>query len=580
MAYNYYGSNSVGTGVQISAASNSSYFIDEGVTIGSLSNIGVYGLNATNVFFTILGNVFADTDAFWLEEDNGAPIYAEFVIGEAGSITAGHDAIEVSGDTTVVSGRVVVSNDGRITGADDGIYINYIDDFRLTNTGTIESTDTGGGDYAIFGNVNTTEISNSGLIRAYDNTNAIHVLAPSTGTIGGQNTITNTGSIIADIGSASIYSSRKFDYITNDGFIQGHLYLSVSESSSQAYADTLINSGSIAGDIYVGYGDDMIGSSGLISGDTDLGYGNDTFSNSGEIIGDVVTSFGNDEVNNSGLIDGTIDLGTDNDVLDGETGEIKGPILAGSGDDIIKSGIGDDIVYGDNGDDIIHSGTGDDFLEGGNGRDRLYGGEGNDTAGYQNSLTGVRVNLNANRGRGGEARGDWLFDIENLVGSYFDDTLIGDDLINQLEGGSGDDSLSGRGGNDVLFGGNGDDVLQGDEGEDILNGGVGRDTLWGGTGADIFEYLDLADSTTGGSGRDVIRDFERGVDLIDLAGLGATSYSAGGFTNTAGEVTSFTFSGGSKTRIDYDDDGDGVADFAIIILNAGLTMTADDFVLG
>ena len=541
MAYNYYGSNSVGAGVQINATSGSSYFIDEGVTIGSLTNIGIYGLNATSIYFTILGNVFADLDAIQIEEDNGTTINAELVIGATGSITADQDAIEINGDTEVISGRVDISNDGRITGGDDGIYVSQVYDFTLNNTGKVETTDFAFSDYAVFASVNTSEIFNTGTIVARESAYAIAIFTPTNGTDGGPNTITNTGTIITDIGAISIYSSKKVDHVTNDGFIQGSLRLQGGENSSLAYADTLINSGTIVGDVVMGYGGDRI--------------------------------------NNTGLIEGTIDLGDDNDVLDGETGEIKGPILAGSGDDIIKSGIGDDVVYGDNGDDIIHSGKGDDFLEGGNGRDRMYGGEGNDTAGYRDSLTGVRVNLNTNRGRGGEAQGDQLYNIENLIGSYFEDTLIGDDLINQLEGGSGDDSLSGRGGNDVLFGGNGDDVLQGDAGDDILNGGLDRDILWGGEGVDIFEFLDVAESGIGSS-RDVIKDFEQGVDLIDLAAMGATSFSTGGFTSTAGEVTYKLIGGGTKTVVEYDHDGDGAADFQILMTNGGFTMTADDFILG
>ena len=267
-------------------------------------------------------------------------------------------------------------------------------------------------------------------------------------------------------------------------------------------------------------------------------------------------------MNNSGTIYGNVLLGAGEDKFFGETGEIFGEVKGQDGDDIIKTGLGDD------------------FLNGGEGRDKLYGGAGNDTAVYSDSSSGVRVNLNAHRGWGGEARGDRLYDIENLVGSAYDDVLTGDELINHLEGGAGEDNLNGLGGDDDLFGGADDDVLQGGDGDDILTGGIGRDTLWGEAGADFFTFLELADSTTVGSGRDVIRDFEQGVDLIDVSGWGATSYSAGGFTNTAGEVTSSTFSGGSKTLIQYDDDGDGVADAAIVIINAGLTMTADDFVLG
>jgi len=41
--------------------------------------------------------------------------------------------------------------------------------------------------------------------------------------------------------------------------------------------------------------------------------------------------------------------------------------------------------------------------------------------------------------------------IENLVGSLFNDTLIGDNLPNQITGNAGDDQLNGLGGNDTYF---------------------------------------------------------------------------------------------------------------------------------
>ena len=58
-------------------------------------------------------------------------------------------------------------------------------------------------------------------------------------------------------------------------------------------------------------------------------------------------------------------------------------------------------------------------------------------------------------GVGGNAAGDTLFEIENLIGSNFNDSLTGDGLANVLNGGNGNDILRGGGGADVLIGGAG-----------------------------------------------------------------------------------------------------------------------------
>ena len=76
----------------------------------------------------------------------------------------------------------------------------------------------------------------------------------------------------------------------------------------------------------------------------------------------------------------------------------------------------------------------------------------------------------------------WLVpqEIERVVGTSFDDVLVGDDTIfNTLIGAGGDDILIGNGGFDDLFGGPGDDVLRGGPGTDTCDGGPGRDRLFG-----------------------------------------------------------------------------------------------------
>lgn len=103
--------------------------------------------------------------------------------------------------------------------------------------------------------------------------------------------------------------------------------------------------------------------------------------------------------------------------------------------------------------------------------------------------------------------------IENLLGSSFDDILTGNAAANIIQGGKGNDTLDGKSGADNLFGGTGNDVLMGGEGNDILTGGLGKDTLTGGTGTDRFVF----DSTLGGDNVDIITDFTVGEDLLLLS---------------------------------------------------------------
>jgi hypothetical protein len=101
-----------------------------------------------------------------------------------------------------------------------------------------------------------------------------------------------------------------------------------------------------------------------------------------------------------------------------------------------------------------------------------------DTLSFATRGAGVEVRLLEGRatGIGGRAIG-----IENVVGTSFDDIIIGDDLANRLEGHGGHDILVGRGGDDRLLGGEGSDLLIGGGGRDTLGGNLGQDLLVGGT---------------------------------------------------------------------------------------------------
>jgi len=110
----------------------------------------------------------------------------------------------------------------------------------------------------------------------------------------------------------------------------------------------------------------------------------------------------------------------------------------------ITGGTGNDTITGMAGVDHLYGGAGNDTLVGEVGADILDGGTGTDTAVYSASSAGVNVNLaNAGAQSGGDAAGDVLSNFENITGSAFNDTLIGDAGANVLTGGAGNDVLIG-----------------------------------------------------------------------------------------------------------------------------------------
>jgi Ca2+-binding RTX toxin-like protein len=153
--------------------------------------------------------------------------------------------------------------------------------------------------------------------------------------------------------------------------------------------------------------------------------------------------------------------------------------------DHIHGYAGYDNLFGGLGDDWLYGGADDDNLTGGPGADHLYGGYADHDSGdhdcalYNSSPAGVTINLMSGSGHGGDAEGDVLSGIEDVIGSDFGDHIFGNDVANALEG---------RDGQDVLYGAGGRDLLYGDGGDDRLEGGAGADTLYGGPGTDRATY--------------------------------------------------------------------------------------------
>lgn len=139
-------------------------------------------------------------------------------------------------------------------------------------------------------------------------------------------------------------------------------------------------------------------------------------------------------------------------------------LLLDNNNNILNGGAGNDKLYGLGGDDRLIGGAGADYID---------GGTGTNTASYESALGGIYLAIGDNGNWSGDAFGDTLLNIQNIIGSVYDDIILWDNNANNIDGGAGNDKLYGMGGNDTLNGGIGDDILIGGAGADILIGGGG-----------------------------------------------------------------------------------------------------------
>lgn len=169
----------------------------------------------------------------------------------------------------------------------------------------------------------------------------------------------------------------------------------------------------------------------------------------------------------------------------GDVGAINIKVTATDGSNASVSDIFELIIEGG---EVIVGTSGDDVLVGTDLAGLIIGSDGNDT---------LNGGLSLGTALGGEAEGDVLLNIEDLLGSPHGDVLIGNDVANIIRGREGDD---------VIATGAGDDRADGGLGADQIDGGDGLDTLW------------FSNSATG---------IQEGV-VIDLrTGTGLTGVAAG-----------------------------------------------------
>jgi Ca2+-binding RTX toxin-like protein len=223
-----------------------------------------------------------------------------------------------------------------------------------------------------------------------------------------------------------------------------------------------------------------------------------------------------------------------NDKIQGLGG--KDRICGGSGNDKLYGGPGYDLIWGDVGNDQLFNQGGYDDLWGNAGNDTYDGrGKGAGWAWFSDAGNAVNADLST-----GEATGDGtdkLIGISGLVGSDFDDTLIGDDRSNFFEGLDGNDTIDGGENFDAVAywtatgpvtvdmtagtaTGQGTDSLTGIEDvrggafDDTITGDANSNFLMGWLGNDTLSGLDGDDSIFGEEGDDTI-DGGNGIDKVD-----------------------------------------------------------------
>ena len=158
-------------------------------------------------------------------------------------------------------------------------------------------------------------------------------------------------------------------------------------------------------------------------------------------------------------------------------------------------------------------------ISGGTGNDTLLGGDGAETINGDD-------NLDTLRGGGGD---DQLFggtSSDLVSGEAGNDALFGGADFDDMSGGAGDDTLTGDDGGLIAQGGDGDDRLAvdisvtasfvggyGGYGNDTVQGGQVRDNIYGGAGDDEIHADAGDDFLFGGAGDDLI-DAADGVDTV------------------------------------------------------------------
>jgi uncharacterized delta-60 repeat protein len=234
------------------------------------------------------------------------------------------------------------------------------------------------------------------------------------------------------------------------------------------------------------------------------------------------------------------------------------------------SGTGNDLA------NRLTGNSGNNVLYGGAGADTMVGGLGNDT--YYVDNAGDVVMESADSKLGGTDT--VISTVTWTLGDYVENLTLGGTAAINGTGNALANTLVGNGAANVLGGGDGADTLSGGLGNDTLVGGQGKDVLEGGGGNDVFVFNATSESGITSATWDVIKDFVRGQDRIDLRGIDANTATVANdaFTGFIASTAAFTAAGQLKfvDGVLYGNtDGDADPEFAIQLTGIAQLTAAD-----
>ena len=243
-----------------------------------------------------------------------------------------------------------------------------------------------------------------------------------------------------------------------------------------------------------------------------------------------------------------------------------------------------DSLYGEDGNDSVSGAAGDDKLFGGSGNDTLAGGVGSDTldggsdtkgdwVNYQSATSGVTVNLQSGTANDGLGGTDILLNLENVIGSAYNDVLTGNLRGNRFRPGAGNDTVNGV---DNSFS---DDSVEYWDATSAVTVNLKTGTATGGSGTDVLISIEAVSSgskfndtiTLGDSGwacgndgndtlvggkRDSWLEGEAGNDVLtggqsswDMAGYYLDSTNPDSITLSGNATSGWTVSAGSQALL-------------------------------
>lgn len=228
------------------------------------------------------------------------------------------------------------------------------------------------------------------------------------------------------------------------------------------------------------------------------------------------------------------------------SGDITDDMMRGTVfSDNLSGSDGNDQIFGFDGGDQLHGGRGQDRVDGGGGNDIVYvdagddillGGEGVDQLSLDSASSGVTLDMVLGVMTGAHTGRDQVSGFEWVIGTRFNDHIIGDDADNHIQG---------LGGLDVIHGGGGDDEL------------IGAAVEAGG-GADVLKTGDQANAS-----RATAVSLDGAFDRLEREGVpNQGSPHATVIATTHGGVEYYAFTADANAAVNFDVDG---ASFDVVI---------------